>query len=147
MSRIFTVVALGAWMLALPALAQDLPQFPKIAPPSSLPEAACDTGVANSGDWLLGRWVSPQSRWEFKRQDGALVWSLDRKGSINTGFGWSDGTRLDGVVRAISACSFTLSAGNDQFVMDGVLTEDGKIYGAAANPKGDTARFLLRRER
>ncbi|MBR9971246.1 hypothetical protein [Magnetospirillum sulfuroxidans] len=142
------VFALALCLCAsLPALAQELPQFPKAGPPGSLPEPLCDTALANNGEWLVGRWVSPQSRWEFHRQGTALVWSLERKGSINDGLGWSEGTRFDGNVDAVSGCTFSISAGGGQFVMEGVLTDGGKVFGVAANAKGNSARFILRRER
>lgn len=145
--RVLSLVVALCLAPLVPAAAENLPQFPKIGPPGSLPEAACDTSRAHSGDWLLGRWVSPHSRWEFQRQGTALVWSLERKGSVDDGMGWSAGTRIDGAVSAVSACSFTLGAGDGQFSMEGVLTEGGKVYAVAANAKGKTARFLLRRER
>ena len=142
------VLALALCLCAAsPAVAQDLPQFPKVGPPGSLPEPVCDTAMANDGQWLVGRWVSPQSRWEFHRQGTSLAWSLDRKGSVNDGLGWSEGSRFDGIVDAISGCTFTLSAGAGQFVMEGVLTDGGKVFGVAANTKGNSARFILRRER
>lgn len=142
----FAVLAL-CLCAALPAAAEDLPQFPKIGPPGSLPEAICDQSKASDGNWLLGRWVSPQSRWEFSRQGQGLAWGLDRKGSVEDGMGWSAGTRIDGGVEQISPCSFRLGAGDGQFALDGVLTDDGKIFAVAANAKGKTARFILRRER
>lgn len=133
--------------LSVPALAQELPKFPKAGPPETMPEPPCDATVANNGDWLVGNWVSPHSRWKFTRQGDGLVWSLDRSGTINDGLGWSAGAHLDGTVGAVSACSFVLDSGNGQFVMNAVFTDGGKIYGAAANANGASARFLLRRER
>lgn len=143
--RLFLVAAL--LVAALPAIAQDLPQFPKEGPPGALPEAGCDTTLASDGQWLLGRWVSPQSHWEFARQGGSLVWSLDRRGGVTGDFGWSSGARLEGTVEAVSPCSVRLTAGGGQFVMDGVLSDGGKLFGVAANAQGKTTRFLLRRER
>lgn len=140
---VLTVVGLAVG----PALAEDLPRFPKAGPPAALPEALCDQTQASDGVWLLGRWVSPHSRWEFQRQGQTLVWSLERKGSVDDGMGWSAGTRIDGQVQAVSPCGFTLGAGDGQFVMEGVLTDGGKLYATAANAKGKTARFVLRRER
>lgn len=144
MRLVFVAACLCA---AFPAVAQELPQFPKSGPPDSLPEPVCDTTRADGGDWLLGHWVSPHSRWEFHRQDGALHWVLERKGSVNDTLGWDEGARLDGAVTAVSPCSFTLDGGNGQFVMNAVLTDGGKVFGVAVNPKGDSVRFLLRRER
>lgn len=145
--RVATLAASLMMVCTVPALAQELPKFPKAGPPGSLPEASCDTTLPNTGSWLLGRWVSPHSRWEFIRQGDGMAWILDRKGSVDDGMGWSAGTRIEGAVTALSACSFTLGAGDGQFTMDGVLTDGGKVYGVASNTKGNTARFLLRRER
>ncbi|MGE4281066.1 MAG: hypothetical protein AB7G62_15865 [Magnetospirillum sp.] len=145
--RVATLAASLMMICTVPAMAQELPKFPKAGPPGSLPEANCDTALPNNGGWLLGRWVSPHSRWEFIRQGDGMAWILDRKGSVDDGMGWSAGTRIEGAVTALSACSFTLGAGDGQFTMDGVLTDGGKIYGVASNAKGNTARFLLRRER
>ena len=145
-SRVLVLVLL-VLAAAPPAAAEDLPQFPKIGPPGSLPEAICDTRIANDGEWLLGRWVSPHSRWEFRRQGAALAWSLERKGGVDDGMGWSAGTRIDGTVTAVSGCGFALGAGDGQFAMDGVLTDGGKLFATAANAKGKSARFILRRER
>jgi len=145
--RVASLAAALLMVCGLPALAEDLPQFPKAGPPGSLPEAICDTALPNTGGWLLGRWVSPHSRWEFVRQGNGMAWILDRKGSVDDGMGWSAGTRLDGAVTALSGCSFTIGAGDGQFTMDGVLTDGGKVFAVATNSKGKTARFLLRRER
>lgn len=136
--------------LAVPAaaaLAEDLPQFPKIGPPQPLPDATCDTGLANDGDWLIGRWVAPNTKWSFTRQTQAIGWSLERKGGINEGFGWRDGATITGTVDSVSGCSVVLKAGDGAFLFEGVLTEAGKLYGYAANPKGEHVRFVLRRER
>ncbi|CAA7613199.1 hypothetical protein [Magnetospirillum sp. UT-4] len=134
-------------LLALPAAAQDLPQFPKAGPPEPLPEAPCDTALANNGEWLLGRWVSPQSRWEFTRKDGAILWSLDRKGSAAGDFGWYESTRIDGRVDKVTGCTVAMTAGQGAFVFEGVLTDPGKLFGFATNAKGAHVRFTLRRER
>ncbi|HSV29500.1 MAG TPA: hypothetical protein VLL76_08070, partial [Candidatus Omnitrophota bacterium] len=61
-------------LFAFPAAAEDLPQFPKAGPPQPLPEASCDTALPNNGEWLVGRWVSPQTRWSFARQGQAIAW-------------------------------------------------------------------------
>lgn len=133
---------------ALPALAQPLPQFPKAAPPEPLPEPICDTALANNGAWLLGRWVAPQTRWEFTRAaDGGIAWTLDRKGSINRDFGWAEGATISGTAEKVSGCTVALKAGEGAFAFEGVLTDSGKLYGFASNAKGDHVRFVLRRER
>ncbi|TAN63050.1 MAG: hypothetical protein EPN20_10275, partial [Magnetospirillum sp.] len=89
--------------LGLPAWADDLPRGPKAAPPEPLPEATCDTARADTGDWLVGRWVAPYSKWEFQRAaGGGLVWTLDQKPDINRSLGWKEGARIDGKVAAVS---------------------------------------------
>lgn len=135
-----------ALTLAFPAAAEDLPQFPKIGPPEPLPEAACDTRQANDGAWLLGRWVAPQARWEFLRTDSAIVWTLEQKAKVGN-FGWREGAQITGTVTKVSNCTVTLTAGEGAFVFEGVLTDTGKLYGVAINPKGEAVRFVLRRER
>lgn len=142
-------LALLVLTLCLPvaAIAQELPKFPKAGPPEPLPEPTCDTSVANNGEWLVGRWVAPQTRWEFTRVGGKLGWEMDRKGQIATDFGWSDGTRINGPVDKVSGCTVNLSGGNGAFVFEGVLSEAGKIYGFATNRAGQHVRFILRRER
>lgn len=141
---VILAVALGA---AAPAWAQDLPQFPKVGPPEPLPEASCDTTLANGGDWLLGRWVAPQTRWEFTRTGGAIAWTLDRKGGSNADFGWQDGAQITGTVEKATGCTVALTAGQGAFRFEGVLTESGKLYGYATSRKGEVVRFTLRRER
>lgn len=132
---------------ALPAAAQDLPQFPKIGPPEPLPEATCDTARASDGAWLLGRWVAPQARWEFARDAGGIGWVLDQKSSVGSNFGWREGAQITGTVTKVTGCTVQLSAGAGAFAFEGVLTEAGKLYGFATNPKGEHVRFVLRRER
>lgn len=141
-------LSLAALCLAAPALAQELPQFPKIAPPEPLPEPICDTGLANNGEWLLGRWVAPQARWEFTRAaDKGIAWTLERKGGMNADFGWQDGTQINGTAEKITGCSVTLVAGQGAFRFEGVLTDTGKLYGYATSRRGEVVRFTLRRER
>lgn len=140
------VIALAV-LAALPVTAQELPKFPKAGPPEPLPEPMCDTALANNGEWLVGRWVSPQSRWTFTRQGQSIAWTLDRKGSLGDGFGWQDGTTIAGRVDRISGCTVGMSAGEGKFVFDGVLTDGGKLFGFATNPRGDYVRFTLRREK
>lgn len=141
--------ALAALVLALPgaAAAQELPQFPKAAHPGSLPEPTCDIAKADAGDWLVGKWVGPLARWEFARQGAAVTWTLEQKGGINADLGWRDGARLGGPVDALSACTVALSGGQGQFSAQGVLTETGRLFVIATNPKGAEVRYLLRRER
>lgn len=148
------LAALAAVLIALslPAFADDLlPQGPKAPPPDPLPEVSCDAAKADAGDWLVGRWVAPYSKWEFRRAaGGGLVWTLEQKPDINRMEGWQDGARFDGVVAAISACTVRLTAGDNgaiAFAFDGVRTDDGKIFGYAVNPAGQQLRWVLRRER
>ena len=65
--RHIVAVSLALIAFSLPAFADDLPQGAKAPPPEPLPEASCDATKANSGDWLVGRWVAPYSKWEFQR--------------------------------------------------------------------------------
>jgi len=132
---------------ASPVGAQELPQFPKAGPPQPLPEASCDTSLANNGEWLLGRWVAPQTRWEFTRSGGTIAWTLDRKGGLNADFGWQDGAQITGTVENVTGCTVMLVAGEGAFRFEGVLTETGKLFGFATNRKGEAVRFTLRRER
>ena len=141
------VVILALTLLAAPALAQELPQFPKIAPPEPLPDAICDTRLANNGEWLLGRWVAPQSRWEFTRAGEGITWTLDRKGGANADFGWQDGTQITGKAEKVTGCTVELVAGQGAFRFEGVLTDGGRLFGFATNKKGENVRFTLRRER
>lgn len=144
----FALMFAALLAVAAPASADEqLPQFPKIAPPEPLPEAACDTALPNNGEWLLGRWVAPQSRWEFTRQSGAIAWTLDRKGGLNQDFGWQDGTQITGTADKVTGCTVALVAGQGAFRFEGVLTESGKLYGFATSRRGEVVRFTLRRER
>lgn len=151
MRKILILAVLAAAIPAL-ALAEDLPQFPKVAPPEPLPDAVCDTTLASTGDWLIGRWVAPQTRWDFSRNSGGIAWTLERKGGMNSEFGWQDGTQIDGIADKITGCTIHLSAGPQKdgaaaFQFQGVLTEAGKLYGFATNRRGENVRFVLRRER
>lgn len=140
-------VILAALLVAAPALAQDFPQGPKAGPPEPLPDAVCDTSLANNGDWLIGRWVGPQAKWEFTRKAETIAWTLERKGGVNQDFGWQDGAVITGIADRTTACTIHLSAGEGAFQFEGVLTEGGKLFGFATNRKGDHVRFTLRRER
>lgn len=145
MRRVLFTAALV--LAAAPAWAEDFPKSPKVGPPEPLPEPICDVSAANDGGWLVGRWVAPQTRMEFVRAGEALTWTMDRKGSINTDFGWRDGAQISGGVEAVSGCTVTLNAGEGAFRFQGVLTDSGKLYGFATNQKGEVVRFTLRRER
>ncbi|MBI3446992.1 MAG: hypothetical protein HY055_16910 [Magnetospirillum sp.] len=146
-----TALVLACLAAACPALADEgLPQGPKAPPPEPLPEAACDTAKPDSGDWLLGRWVAPYAKWEFKREPKGLVWHLEQKPDINRSLGWKDGASLDGAVETVSACTLRLVAGDNgdvAFAFDAVRTDENKIYGYAVNKAGQQLRWVLRRER
>lgn len=132
------------------ALAQELPKGPKAPPPEPLPDATCDTDAADAGDWLVGRWVAPYSKWEFRREAQGLVWRLEQKPDLNKDLGYKQGTVIEGKVESISPCTMHLVAaenGATAFDFQGVRTEDGKIYGYAVNKAGQGARWTLRRER
>jgi hypothetical protein len=143
-------LALCCLFAASSAMAQDLPKGPKAPPPEPLPDATCDTAKADSGDWLVGRWVAPYSKWEFKRETQGLVWKLEQKPDINRDLGYKQGTVIEGKVTEISACTLKLLGsenGETVFSLEGVRTEDGKIYSYATSKSGQSARWTLRRER
>jgi hypothetical protein len=139
-------------LTALPAAADGdgddkLPQFPKVRPPSPLPETTCDASRPGGGDWLVGRWVGPQTVLSFSRGANSLAWVLDRKSAAGE-FGWAAGGTIEGIVVAATACTVRLTAGPDgAFVFEGVLTEEGRLYGYAVNKAGADVRFTLRREK
>ncbi len=81
-------LALCCLLISTPALAQDLPKGPKAPPPEPLPDAPCDAAKADSGDWLVGRWVAPFSKWQFKRDAQGLVWKLEKKPDLNREMGY-----------------------------------------------------------
>lgn len=139
-----------AALLLLPAIAfaQELPKGPKAPPPEPLPDATCDTAKPDAGDWLLGHWVAPYSKWEFRRDGVAMNWKLEQKADINKDLGYKEGAVLTGKVDELSACSLKFAARDGEqiaFTFEGVRTEDGRIYGFADNGKGQTARWTLRR--
>jgi len=149
--RPFCLALVAVFALAMPALAdEDLPQGPKMTPPEPLPEPICDTAKPDTGDWLVGRWVAPYSKWEFSRAEGGLGFRLEQKPDINRSLGWKDGATFTGKVVTVSPCSLRLAAGDNgevAFAFEGVRTDDGKIYGFAVNPAGQQLRWVLRRER
>lgn len=141
-------LVLAALLVALPALAQDLPKFPKAGPPQPLPEPECDIALANNGQWLLGAWVAPQARWAFTRnQAGRIAWTMERKPQADEGFGWQPGAVIEGEVTAVTGCTVALAAGEGAFAFEGVLGDVGRLYGFATNQAGRQVRFVLRRER
>jgi hypothetical protein len=143
-----SVLALCCLLAAPAAWAEDLPQGPKAPPPEPLPEAACDTAKPDSGDWLLGRWVAPYSKWDFRREGDGLVWTLEQKSDINRDLGYKEGATFGGKVDTVTGCTIGLTAsenGKTVFVFEGVQIEGGRIYGYAHNEAGQSARWTLRR--
>ena len=122
-------LALILLLLSLPAWADDddLPQFPKIAPPDPLPEAACDQ-IAHASQWGLGDWVGPNLRVHVE----AASWSLNGQ------------TTKSGNSVTLEACSVNLNAESVP-VFAGVRTEDGQMYGVLWTDSGKTQRIKLRR--
>ena len=148
--KFFSLTAL-LMALSMPVLAEDLPQGPKAKPPEPLPEPICDATKPDAGNWVLGRWVAPYSKWEFTRSaTGAMTWTLDQKADRNQAMGWKQGAQIDGKVAAISGCTVRLEAGDNgevAFTFDGVLTAEGRIFGYAINTSGQPVRWILRREK
>ena len=94
--------------------------------------------------------MAPFTKWEFRRDAQGLVWKLEQKPDINRDLGYKQGTVIEGKVAEISACTMKLVAtesGETVFSLEGVRTEDGKIYSYAINKAGQGARWTLRRER
>ena len=122
-----TLVVLLA--LASPALAEDdnLPQFPKIAAPSPLPDPACD-GVSQPLTWGMGEWISPTLHIHVDKLDWSISGSASHTGKT---------IQLD-------ACSLSLS--NDSTTLfEGVRAADGQLYGAYWPEHGKVQRLTLRR--
>jgi hypothetical protein len=140
---------ISALLLAAPAFAEDLPQGPKAGPPEPLPEADCDTSLPNNGEWLLGRWVAPMSKWEFTRSGGGLDFRFEQKQGHNSEYGYRDGAVITGKVAQVSGCTMTLAAGEGDasFGFEGVRIDGGRIFGFARSTDGKHVRYTLRRER
>lgn len=144
-----TALTLCCLLASAPAWAGDeLPQGPKAPPPEPLPEASCNTDKPDSGDWLLGPWVAPYSKWEFRREGADLIWQLEQKHDVNRELGYKEGATFGGKVDKVSGCTVNLTATNNGkavFVFEGVVIEGGRIYGYAHNDAGQSARWTLRR--
>ena len=114
-------------VLASPALAQDddLPQFPKIAPPDPLPEAACE-GVTQPLQWGLGDWVGPTLRLHVSATGWTIGGSTAKSGSA---------VQLD-------ACTLALNGENGP-VFTAVRAEDGRMFGAYWTDSGKVQRVTL----
>jgi hypothetical protein len=129
-------LALAVLMLPWgPALAQDLPQGPKLGPPPPLPEAPCDTERADRGDWLEGVWLSPGARWEIRRTAAGLVWRVERGSDSDSG-----------PVGPVSACSVVLRGAGGAVVLDGVRSGSGAVLAHTPAPDGPGGHWLLRRQ-
>jgi hypothetical protein len=112
-----------------PALADDdkLPQFPKIAPPDSLPDAACDAAQANSKGWIVGTWVSAAAQITIAADRWQASGARDASGTIVT----------------VDQCAIHL--GNTDANLpsfDAIRTETGALYGTLRQGE-DKPRFAL----
>ena len=117
-----------AALLAAPAWADDdMPKFPKIAPPDPLPDAAC-AGVANPESWALGDWISPTLRVHVDQK----TWSITGSASST------------GAIVQLEACGLSLSA-DDAQIFAGVRAEDGGLYGAYWPAQGKVQRLVFHR--
>ena len=112
-------------LLTSPAWGQDdeLPRFPKIAPPDPLPEPAC-ASVANPRQWGLGEWTNPVLRLHIAES------------------GWTIGgrTQLSGDKIQLDDCTVSLNE-----VFSGIRTEDGRMYGILRTANGKAERITLSR--
>ncbi|MGE5504936.1 MAG: hypothetical protein ACM31L_10980 [Actinomycetota bacterium] len=138
-----------ALLMAAPALAQELPQGPKAGPPQPLPDPECDTSLPNNGEWLVGRWVAPLSKWEFTRNGKDLAFRFEQKPGHNAEYGWRDGAVITGTVTKLSGCTVEMGAreGDASFTFEGVQIDGGRIFGYAISTDGKHVRYTLRRER
>ena len=105
----------------------DLPQFPKIAPPDPLPDTECKD-VAQPLTWGLGDWVSPTLRIHVEKTS----WSIS--GSVA-----ATGTNV-----VLEECRLNLS--NDaESTFAGVRALDGHLYGAFGAANGKIKRLEFTR--
>ena len=113
-------------LLAAPAWAEDsLPQFPKIAPPDPLPEAACDH-VDQPAQWALGDWTGPNLTLHVE----ADAWTI--AGAIGK----------NGTHPQLEACRLTLT--DDQTpVFAAVRGQDGQMTAVWWNAAGKARRITL----
>ena len=130
MRRLILTLAFG--IAALPALGatsadDDLPQFPKIAPPDTLPDAACDASLAHTRDWAMGTW----SAYGQKIEIAANHWRA------------TGGSDSEGTVVTVEQCTIHLGGNDPQHPgFDAIRTESGALYGGMRH--GDAApRFDL----
>ena len=124
MKRILT----GLLLLACPAWADnDLPQFPKIAAPDPLPEAAC-TNVAQPLNWALGDWHSSSLQLHVDGGHATISGAL----------------AAHNAAVQLEPCGVTIS--NDQGpLFAGMRDENGRMYGVWWNADGKARRVLLTR--
>lgn len=123
------LLALMLVLLSFPVWAEDddLPQFPKTAPPDPLPDAACDQ-IAQASQWGLGDWVGPNMRLHVEPAAWSLNGQVTKSGNTIT----------------LEACSISLTTDSTP-VFAGVRTENGQMYGVLWTDSGKTQRILLRR--
>ncbi len=119
-----------ALLIVSPAFADDdnLPQFPKIAPPDPLPDAACDS-VAQPLEWGLGDWVAAPIKVHVEKSS----WTI-------TG---GDKPRSGTVVQA-EPCGIDLSSEQGP-VFAGVRAEDGHLFAALWREDGKVRRMNFKR--
>lgn len=131
------IPTLAAGALALlttvltPAWADDdLPQFPKIAPPDTLPDPACDPSLAQSQGWAVGTWSSPSERIEISLEHWKASGDIDAQGTAV----------------GIEQCTVHLGASDPKLPgFDAIRTETGALYGGMR--QGDAPpRFELFRK-
>jgi len=125
----------AAALAAAPAWSQDLPQGPKLGPPSGLPEAPCDTARPDSGDWLLGTWGSGAARWQVSRGPAGLIWQRGEGGPL-----------AQGRVAEVSSCSVVLHDTSGGVALEGVRSPSGAIYAHGPDSGGAAGRWVLRRQ-
>ena len=113
-------------LLAGPAWADDddLPQFPKVAPPDPVPDAVCDA-VAQPLKWALGDWAGGSLRLHV---DGA-AWTL-------SGLVTQSGTSPQ-----IEPCGLTL--GETTPILAAVRDEEGRMYAVLWTGSGKPRRLIL----
>jgi hypothetical protein len=106
----------------------DLPQFPKIAPPDPLPDAACET-IAKPLEWGFGEWVNDKVKVHVEK----TKWTI------------TGGAKpLSGSLVQTQACEIDLSTDQSQ-IFAGVRAEDGHMLAALWDENGKPHRLNLKR--
>lgn len=131
MTRFLTALLLLP-LLLLPAVGMaddDLPQFPKIAPPDSLPDAACEESLAHSTAWALGVWSAGDSTVQI----AANHWQTTGEAS-----------GAAGDIVSIDQCIIHLgNADNAKPSFDAIRTETGALYGTMRTGGDAPPHFAL----